>query len=560
MSAVSARIRSTSVRASATRPKRHQQIGAAVLRAGQAKHVAQLPLHRAGAIERCQSRLKVAAAALHLRHGVQHAGHPIAVAHRLHLRQHLIEHLERRFEVAELEPQRTDVVQAAVGKLVKARLAGRRDRPAQRRECFRLSPEPGHDAQCGQGPGTHLGGLSGNHRAQLSGQRGGPLAGPDRVVILREHQVRATLARCQLRKQQGVGRRQVSRRPAAELQRLGDLATLQLALGEAPGDLGAQRCGSAQHQGFPVGGFRLASAHGVHQQVATQQVQLARRARSPTGPGEERPSQVRGGKCLAAAEQRSALARQYLGRLRKVAGLTEVPGCLQHISSSLLEPIGRQPVKPTAARHVPDQPGVDLVAHQRMQQRGRRVIDELVALQLGQGREQVAWALGRLVQLHQGLVVEVDRLAEHRQQCEQGRGRLTELAQGGVEQVVGDLGLGLEMLDQAGRFGRSAQLSQRESQQHRAPGRPSDQTLDQLGGKGLVELGDQRTSLAGLQTCETKHAHPGKRQLLPAGEEQAHRGGLDEVADHRHDHLVVAYQVGIVHADQWRLRREGLAQ
>ena len=108
--------------------------------------------------------------------------------------------------------------------------------------------------------------------------------------------------------------------------------------------------------------------------------------------------------------------------------MAEMPGRLQHISSSLLEPIGHQPVKPTAARHVPDQPGVHLVAHQRMQQRGRRVIDELVALQLGQPREQVAWALGRLVQLHQGLVVEVDRLAEHSQQCEQGLGRLTELA------------------------------------------------------------------------------------------------------------------------------------
>ena len=288
-------------------------------------------------------------------------------------------------------------------------------------------------------------------------------------------------------------------------------------------------------------------------------MQLARRARSSAGPGEQRPSQVSGGECLAAAEQRSALARQYLGCLREVAGLAEVPGRLQHSSSSLLEPVGHQPMEPTAARHVPDQPGVDLVAHQRMQQRGRRVIDELVALQLGQGREQVARALRRLVQLHQGLVVEVDRLAEHSQQREQGRGRLAELAQGGVEQVVGDLGLGLEMLDQAGRLGRGAELSQREAQQHRAPGRPSDQTLDQLGGKGTVELGDQRTSLVGLQSCETKHAHPRKGQLLPAGEEQAHRGGLDEVANHGHDHLVVADQMGIVDADQW-LPREGLTQ
>jgi len=237
-----------------------------------------------------------------------------------------------------------------------------------------------------------------------------------------------------------------------------------------------------------------------------------------------------------------------------------MPGRLQHISSSLLEPIGHQPVKPTAARHVPDQPGVSLVAHERMQLSGRRMIDELVALQFGQSREQVAWALGRLVQLQQGLIVEVDRLAEHRQQCEQGGGRLMELAQGGVEQVVGDLWLGLEMLDQAGRVGGGVKLSQRESQQHWAPGCPSDQTLDQLGGEALVELGDQRTSLAGLQTDDTEHAHPRKGQLLPAGEEQARWGGLDEVADHRHDHLVVAYKVGIVHADQWRLRREGLTQ
>jgi hypothetical protein len=289
-------------------------------------------------------------------------------------------------------------------------------------------------------------------------------------------------------------------------------------------------------------------------------VQLARQARRSAGPGEQRLGQVGGGKCLAAADERSGLAGEYLGRLREVAGLAEVPGRLQHISPSLLEPIGHQTVKPTTASHVADQPGEDVVAHQRMQHRGGRVIDQLVPLQLVQRREQVTWALGRLVQLDQHLVVKVDRLREHSQQRQQRRSRLTELSQGGVEQVAGDLGLALEMLDQVGRVGRRAKLTQREPQQHRAPDRSSDQTLDQFRGKGLVELGDQRASLVRLQAGETKHSHSRKGQLLAAGDQQAHRRGLDEVTHHGHHHLVVAHQVGVVHADQHRLGGEGRTQ
>ncbi|HEX2158435.1 MAG TPA: hypothetical protein VHS79_15875 [Actinomycetes bacterium] len=180
-----------------------------------------------------------------------------------------------------------------------------------------------------------------------------------------------------------------------------------------------------------------------------------------------------------------------------------MPGCLQHIAPGLLEPVGHQTVQPTTASHVADQPGEDMVAPQRMQCRGGRVIDQLVPLELVQRREQLAWALGRLVQLDQRLVVKVDRLTEHSQQRQQRRSRLTEPSQGGVEQVAGDLGLALELLDQAGRVGRRAKLIQREPQQHRAADRSIDQTLDQFWGKGLVELvTNVRASAGAVVTAE----------------------------------------------------------
>ena len=86
-----------------------------------------------------------------------------------------------------------------------------------------------------------------------------------------------------------------------------------------------------------------------------------------------------------------------------------MPGCLQHIAPGLLEPIGHKTVQPTTASHVADQPGEDMVAPQRMQCRGGRVIDQLVPLEFVQRREQLAWALGRLLQLDQRLVVKVGR-------------------------------------------------------------------------------------------------------------------------------------------------------
>ncbi len=115
-------------------------------------------------------------------------------------------------------------------------------------------------------------------------------------------------------------------------------------------------------------------------------------------------------------------------------------------------------MQPKTASHVADQPGEDMVAPQRMQCRGGRVIDQLVPLELVQRREQLAWALGRLVQLDQRLVVKV---------------------------------------------GRRAKLIQREPQQHRAADRSIDQTLDQFWGKGLVELvTNVRASAGAVVTAE----------------------------------------------------------